>query len=147
MVKSESGNIREPEQGEPVFIIIDGIPVPFFTREAYSPSPGTLVIAFDDYETDKSVNDLKGCEVRSDTNDGEQQELFDLKGYRIIDNASGFTGTIIEILPVPGQILASVEGREGVILVPIHPDLIIKTDSRHHTIYMSLPAGLTGINE
>ena len=34
VVRSESGITGEPKQGEPVFVVTDGIPVPFFTREA-----------------------------------------------------------------------------------------------------------------
>ena len=113
VVRSEGGITREPEQGEPVFVVIDGIPVPFFTREAWSPSPGTLVISFDDYLTEKSVIGFKGCEVRTSREDNIKSDLSTLEGYTIIDKKSGFRGVIARVKQNPGQILAVVTSGAG----------------------------------
>jgi len=147
VIRSESRNIREPEQGEPVFIVIDGIPVPFFTREAYSPSPGTLVISFDDYSSDKEVMNFKGCVVKSEESTDEDEGLSELKDYTVIDEASGFEGIILSLITGPGQTLAVVKGKEGEVLIPLHPDLIMRVDRRRRSLFMSLPTGLLGINE
>jgi 16S rRNA processing protein RimM len=146
VVRSEGGITREPKEGEPVFVIIDGIPVPFFTREAYSPSPGTLIIAFDDYMTAESVEGLKGCELRTAEEDQDENDLSDLAGYMIIDRTSGFSGAITRIIQNPGQLLAVVNAGTGEIYVPLHPDLIISMNRKKKTIEMSLPEGLAGIN-
>jgi 16S rRNA processing protein RimM len=145
-VRSEGGITREPEQGEPVFVVIDGIPVPFFTREAFSPSPGTLVISFDDYLTVESVNGLRGCEVRSDQEGDLQDDPGTLTGYTLIDKKSGFRGIVSGVTQNPGQLIASVTTSAGKILVPLHPDLIISVDKKKKIIEMSLPEGLTGLN-
>ena len=147
VVRSESGITAEPEQGEPVFVVIDGIPVPFFTREAFSPSPGTLVISFDDYLTSESVISLKGCEVRIAGEAEESDDLAALNGYMMTDSNSGFSGTIITVLQNPGQLLAVVNAPGGEIFVPLHPDLIIRIDRKRKTIEMSLPEGLIKLND
>lgn len=147
VVRSEGGITGEPEQGEPVFIVIDGIPVPFFTREAFSPSPDSLVIAFDDYPTPESVVSLKGCEVRMEGSGEASNELSGLEGYTLKDRTSGFSGTIISLLQNPGQMLAVVEAPGGEVLVPLHPDLIITVDRRGKIIEMSLPSGLVQLND
>ncbi len=146
IVRNEGGITREPEQGEPVFVVIDGIPVPFFTREAWSPSPGTLIISFDDYLTEKSVTGFKGCEVRTSQEDNIKSDPATLAGFTIIDKKSGFRGVIARIIENPGQMLAAVTSGAEEILIPMHPDLIISVDKKRKLIEMSLPSGLTGIN-
>ncbi len=147
VVRSESGITGEPQQGEPVFVVIDGIPVPFFTRDAFSPSPDTLVIAFDDYLTSESVTSLKGCEVRIAGRTEESDELAGLDGYTLRDHGSGFNGTVLSVLKNPGQLLAVVSSPRGEILVPLHPDLITTIDRRRKIIEMSLPGGLIQLND
>lgn len=146
IVRNESGITREPEQGEPVFVVIDGIPVPFFTREAWSPSPGTLIISFDDYLTEKSVTGFKGCEVRTGREENVKRNPVSLEGYTISDKNSGFRGVIARVIQNPGQMIAAVTSEAGEILIPMHQDLIISVDRKRKLIEMSLPSGLTGIN-
>lgn len=147
VVRSESGITGEPEQGEPVFVVIDGIPVPFFTREAFSPSSGTLVISFDDYLTSESVLSLKGCEVRIAGEAEDNDDMAGLDGYMMTDSNSGFSGTIISVLQNPGQLLAVVNAPGGEIFVPLHPDLIVRIDRKRKRIEMSLPEGLIKLND
>ncbi len=147
MVKMQGGITGEPEQGEPVFVVTDGIPVPFFVREAYCPAPDTLIISFDDYLTAESVAVLKGCEliIAGETEEGD--ELQDLAGFTLTDTVSGFSGRVISVISNPGQLLAEVTSPAGVILVPLHPDLIISLDRRKKIIEMTLPEGLTSLND
>lgn len=147
VVRSYAGKAEEPETGEPVFIVIDGIPVPFFTREAWSPTSDTVVISFDDYLTAESVLPFKGCEVRIESVDQPDDELAQLTDYQINDTSTQFKGTITRIYDTPGQIIAEVRSMRGVVLIPMHPDLIRSIDHKGKIIFMSLPAGLTGINE
>lgn len=146
IVRNEGGITREPKQGEPVFVVIDGIPVPFFTREAWSPSQGTLIISFDDYLTEKSVIGFKGCEVRTSREDNIKDDHATLAGYTIVDKNSGFRGVIARVEQNPGQLIATVTTSGGEILIPLHPDLIISMNNKKKIIEMSLPAGLTGLN-
>lgn len=147
VVRSKGGITREPEQGEPVFVIIDGIPVPFFTREAIAPTPDTLIISFDDYLTPESVARLKDCEVRTDDEAEESDELLSLAGYTLKDKKSGFSGVITTVTRNPGQLLAVVSTPRGEVFVPLHPDLIISLDEKTRIIEMSLPDGLAAIND
>ncbi len=147
VVRTGKGITGEPEQGEPVFVVTDGIPVPFFIREAWSPAPGTLIISFDDYPTDRSVAHLRGCEVLMTGEAEESDELAAMAGFTITDSGSGFSGLIKEVIANPGQLLAVVSTPGGEIFVPLHTDLIISVDRTHKTIVMSLPEGLTGLND
>lgn len=147
VVKSKTGITGEPEQGEPVFVVTDGIPVPFFTREAYSPASDTLIISFDDYLTAESVKHLRGCEVLSEGAGETGDDLMALKGFTLTDATSGLSGVINNVMQNPGQVIAvaTIKGRE--VYVPLHPDLIVSVDSRHKTIRMTLPEGLVNLND
>lgn len=147
VVRSEGGITGEPKQGEPVFVVTDGIPVPFFTREAHSPSRDMLIISFDDYLTDDSVAHLKGCEVRTGGKEEPADELAELAGYILTDTRSGLTGSITEIVRNPGQLMAVAVMRGEEVLIPLHPDLIVSVDRKHKSIRMNLPEGLIQLND
>lgn len=146
-MRMQGGISGEPEKGEPVFVVTDGIPVPFFVREAYSPAPDTLIISFDDYPTAESVLSLKGCELIIPGEKEEGEELQDLAGFTLTDTVSGFSGRVVSVIRNPGQLLAEVTSPAGVILVPLHPDLIISVDRKRKIIEMSLPEGLISLND
>jgi 16S rRNA processing protein RimM len=147
VVRSESGITGEPQQGEPVFVITDGIPVPFFTREAYCPAPDTLIISFDDYLTPESVAHFRGCEVMSGSGEEPEDDLKSLKGFSVTDTVTGLSGTVAEVIQNPGQLMAValIKGEE--VFIPLHPDLIISVDRRHKAIKMALPEGLISLND
>ena len=147
VVKSEKGITGEPEQGEPVFVVTDGIPVPFFIREAWSPAPGTLIISFDDYLTTESVSHLRGCDVLMAGMADDGDDLAALRGYTLTDTVSGFTGTITEVVQNPGQLLAVVNIPDGEVFIPLHPDLVVTVDRKHKRIVMTLPEGLPGLDD
>lgn len=147
VVRGESGITGEPKQGEPVFVVTDGIPVPFFVREAYLTAPDTLIIAFDDYLTPESVAHLRGCEVLTEGKEEQAGDLNALAGFTLSDTRSGLSGVITEVLENPGQLMAVavIEGRET--FIPLHPDLIISVDPSGKKIIMALPDGLVKLND
>ena len=147
VVKSKTGITGEPEQGEPVFVVTDGIPVPFFTREAFSPAPDTLILSFDDYLTAESVVHLRGCEVLYEGAGESGDDLMALKGFTLTDTTTGLSGIIDDLMQNPGQVIAVtiIKGRD--VYIPLHPDLIVSVDRRQRAITMTLPEGLISLND
>lgn len=147
VVKSRRGITGEPEQGEPVFVVTEGIPVPFFTREAFSPSPDTLIISFDDYLTAESVAHLRGCEILFGGAGEAGDDLIALRGFTLTDTTTGLSGIIDDLMQNPGQVIAVaiIEGRQ--VYIPLHPDLIVSVDRSHKAIIMTLPEGLISLND
>ena len=147
VVRTTGSLTGEPKQGEPVFVVTDGIPVPFFTREAYITTPDTLIIAFDDYLTPESVSHLRGCEILTEGDEEPGDDLRGLKGFTLTDTTSSASGIISDVLLNPGQVmaLAFIRGRE--VYIPLHPDLIITVDRKHKSIRMKLPEGLISLND
>jgi 16S rRNA processing protein RimM len=145
-VKTLSGSVKEPKINEPVFVVIDGIPVPFFVRDVYFAGGDTMVLAFDDYPTPASVMMMKGCEVKYETSEATDNKQDIMAGYTIRDDNSPFTGLIISIDEQPGQLLATVNQDGKEVYIPLHPDLIISINHKKKIIRMSLPEGLIDLN-
>jgi len=145
-VKLTNRSFEEPKINEPVFIIIDGIPVPFFVRDIFSSGGESMVISFDDYLTLASVLPFKGCEIKCMGPDKETENFASLIGYILSDVNSEFSASIISIDEQPGQLLATVSTGKSESLIPLHPDLIISVNHRKKIVKMSLPEGLADIN-
>ncbi|MGB3924554.1 MAG: hypothetical protein WBL00_11615 [Bacteroidales bacterium] len=147
VVKSRRAITGDPEQGEPVFVVTEGIPVPFFTREAFLPAPDIMIISFDDYLTAESVAHLRGCEMLSEGAGESGNDLMTLEGFTLTDTNTGLSGIIDDLIQNPGQVIAVavIEGRR--VYIPLHPDLIVSVDRRHKTITMTLPEGLVSLND
>ncbi len=141
-----SAGAQEPKINEPVFIAIDGIPVPFFVRESHYQGGDTMILAFDDYETPESVLMLKGCEVRREADKGAPESYLTIEGYIVSDINSEFTGEIVSVVEQPHQILATVMAGGRELLIPLHSDLIVSINHRKKKIVLSLPDGLTDLN-
>ncbi|HNX67300.1 MAG TPA: hypothetical protein PKH02_10490, partial [Bacteroidales bacterium] len=131
---------------EPVFVVIDGIPVPFFVRDVRYAGGDTMVLAFDDYTTPASVLMLKGCEVKYEIPEGVEKAPDLMIGYTICDANSPFTAVIISVDEQPGQLLATVDMNGKEIFIPLHPDLILSVNHKKKLIKMSLPEGLADLN-
>jgi len=144
-VKVTAGDTTEPKTNEPVFIVIDGIPVPFFIRDCYYPGGDTMTMAFDDYLTTESVLMFKGCEVKHEAPQ-HNEKLVSLEGYTLSDVNSDFSAVIVSIDEQPGQLLATVMSGNRELLIPLHSDLIVSVNHKKKTLKMSLPDGLADIN-
>jgi 16S rRNA processing protein RimM len=136
--------------GEPVFLEIEGRPVPFFIEENFSSRPGLLVIKFENYDNSEKVKEFVGCNVfiTSLSAPGETEEdLGIIDGYEVISDTGEIVGKISEIIRNPRQILLeviSVNNRK--IFIPLHEDLIREINKKLQTITMVIPAGLDEIN-
>ena len=147
VVKSDTGIAEEPQQGQPVFVVTDGIPVPFFVREASLTAPGTMILSFDGYLTAESVSRLCGCDLYTEEGDDENPGPETLAGFTLYDLSSGITGIILRVMTSPGQLLAEVRFSDRKILVPLHPDLITSVDRKKKRVIMTLPEGLGELND
>lgn len=130
---------------EPVFIIFDGLPVPFFVLD-YSPrGKNKLVISLYDVDDVKYAEELIGKDLyirKQKERTNSYQSDSDILGFTLIDQKSGVIGTIEDILDYSGNICLFVATAEGKILVPYHQDLVVTLDPSKKSILMRLPDGL-----
>jgi 16S rRNA processing protein RimM len=149
-VKLERSFIENIPQMESVFLEIDGQPVPFFISETDYPGNDILKLKFSDYNTADKIIEFRGCKVflttENDTYENEE-ELFDLTGYKVLNENNEPLGDISEVIRNPGQwLLRIISKQKKELLVPLHEDLIIKLDDIEKIIVMKIPEGLEDLN-
>jgi 16S rRNA processing protein RimM len=149
-VKTELNLSENIPQGEPVFLEIDGRPVPFFIEDAFSLRAGIINLKFEDYNSSEKVKEFVGCSVfikGNSATDKKDEELSDLIGYTVLSDIGDPVGIIIKVIPNPGQVLLELTSPEGrSLLIPLHEDLVNEINSEQKIITMVIPDGLTEIN-
>ncbi len=147
--KSFIGNIPEMKS---VFLIVEGIPVPFLISGIEYPGAETIRFAFMGYESQEKIAEFVGCEVylteKNMPGPGFGREKGDITGFSVNGDDGKIIGKVKGLIENPGQLLAEVIDKEGdTILIPLHADLILKTDFRKRLLVVKLPEGLTEINK
>ena len=119
---------------EPVFILFDGLPVPFFVQSLRRRGQNKALVHLN------GIFDLKDCEeVPADAEAayGEGDFSF-LVGWELRD-AGKSLGRIADFVDIPGNPCLELEdGR----LVPLHEDFITAVDEDSAVVEMELPSGL-----
>ena len=136
------------EELEQVFLMIEGIPVPFFISRIEWHSDRSLIIGFDEISDEMTAASYIGTEVQyvppaSGTSRESDPDLEDLVGYQVNDRQHGILGKIKEILYYGENVLFSIEGPDGKeILVPVHEDIIEFIDEKSSVLQINAPEGL-----
>lgn len=129
------------EISEPVFILFDGLPVPFFVQSLRRRGQNKALIHLN------GIFDLKDCEevcgkdiylpADAEAAYGEGDFSF-LVGWELRD-AGKSLGRIADFVDIPGNPCLELEdGR----LVPLHEDFITAVDEDSAVVEMELPSGL-----
>jgi len=134
---------------ELVFIEIDGLPVPFFIQEFEEKTADTLILAFEDIVTEESAIGLidsklyiKKNDVRLNNTPNEINQLFNLKGYTVIDIEIGELGILQDILDIEMNPLLKIVIKKKEILLPVQNEFITTIDSKNKILFVNTPAGL-----
>jgi len=126
---------------EPVFIVFDGLQVPFFIQE-YSPKGSKAIIHLNDVGNLTDAEELVGREILADVElEDEQEQNFD--GWTITDHGRTL-GICTGMEPIPGNICLYVERADTKeeILIPLHQDFIVYADPDERVLALELPDGL-----
>ena len=126
---------------EPVFILFDGLPVPFFVQSLRRRGQNKALVHLN------GIFDLKDCEevcgkdiylpADAEAAYGEGDFSF-LVGWELRD-AGKSLGRIADFVDIPGNPCLELEdGR----LVPLHEDFITAVDEDSAVVEMELPTGL-----
>ena len=132
---------------ESLFLLIDGILVPFFIQEIYNTGSNTYILKLEDINNKNDANKLLGKHVyvpKDLLTPQEERESFleNLIGYEIFSELNRKAGIIREILPIPGNLIfvADFEGKE--IMIPANLELVIEVNKNEKFICMKIPPGL-----
>ena len=125
---------------EPVFIVFDGLQVPFFILD-YQAKGARAVVHLNDVCNLDDAEELVGRTIYADVEVEDDGEM-DFTGWAILDRGRKI-GTCTGLEPIPGNPCLYVkldDGREP--LIPLHEDFVVSVDEASRTLSLNLPEGL-----
>ena len=130
---------------EPLFIVFDGLEVPFFIEDISPRGNTKAVVHLTDVRSFDDAEELVGRDIFvNDLQDGDENDYpDDLLGWTIFTSEGKSLGQVSDYLDIPGNpcIEVSEDGKSPVIL-PLHEDFVLEVDPETRTVIMELPEGL-----
>jgi 16S rRNA processing protein RimM len=130
---------------EPVFIIIDGLQVPFYFKIFDERANNRALIVLENIETERLASQIVGMKIllpykkqigKKDFN------LNDFVGFEATDAQCGELGKISAFLDFPNNPCLQIIRAGKEILIPVNADLIQAVDMKLKIINFDLPEGL-----
>ena len=124
----------------PVFIVFDGLQVPFFILD-YQPRGNRAVVHLSDVNNLEDAEEMVGRTIYADVEMEDEQEL-DFTGWAILDHGRAI-GICTGLEPIPGNPCLYVKLDDGSEpLIPLHEDFVASVDEASRTLSLELPDGL-----
>ena len=147
---------------EPVFIVFDGLPVPFFIESFTKRGNTKALVHLTDICSMEDVEEIAGKAVYIEEGNLPEMSLEEdgyaaLIGWMLLTPAEDFqdevemeeeepalieVGEITDFLDIPNNPCIDVETENGAVMIPLHEDLILSVDPEYQEIIMQIPAGL-----
>ena len=140
---------------EPVFIIFDGLPVPFYIESFTKRGNTKALVRLTDICSMEDVEEIAGKPVYIEADNLPEMSLEEdgyaaLVGWMVLtpENADDMdsdlyeVGEITDFIDIPNNPCIEVETENGAIMIPLHEDLILSLDPEYQEIIMQIPAGL-----
>lgn len=155
VIVASDSDLLEKYADEPVFIQLDGAPVPFFVaEEGISPRNHTsYIVKFDFVDTQEQAARLIGCEVLIEKAllDEEDVMSFDynvseLSGFTVEDEISQETGVVTDVADYAGNVVVSIQifGKE--ILLPLSEVYVKEVDFENSKLLVRIPVEIIELN-
>jgi 16S rRNA processing protein RimM len=136
------------EKTEWLFLLIDGLPVPFFVSEITVRTESSAVIKLADVHSSEEMEEFIGYEVAIQESKKKRRSsksletIKDIKGYVVIDSQHGEIGIAKTILNYQENYLLQLFKGTKEILIPVHEQTITDIDDNTKTIFVNTPEGL-----
>ncbi|MDD3567367.1 MAG: ribosome maturation factor RimM [Bacteroidales bacterium] len=139
----------EDHNFESVFLVIEGIPIPFFVQSIRMKGADSSIITLDEIGTIQQAEELVGLKVMAEVkSSGSSDELTldDLVGFIVITNRGVQLGTIEVLQDYAGNLVFELQTASGnELLIPASPELIVEIDEDSKSIIMELPEGIADL--
>ena len=149
---------------EPVFIVFDGLPVPFYIESFTRRGNAKALVRLTDICSMEDVEEIAGKAVYIEEDNLPEMTLEDdgfaaLVGWTLLtpgmpdqvghddseeegDGVLYEVGEITDFIDIPNNPCLEVETENGAVMIPLHEDLILSVDPEYQEIIMQIPAGL-----
>ncbi|MBR4826683.1 MAG: hypothetical protein IKZ91_02220 [Bacteroidales bacterium] len=129
-------SIEELDTTEPVYVVFDALPVPFFIESISRKGSTRAIVHLTDIDTLEDAEEIVGREILLDA-EYEDDDSEDFTGWTLYDRER-LVGTVTGLEDIPGNPCLEVAGA----LVPLHEDFILSADPARKILVMQLPEGL-----
>ena len=148
---------------EPVFIVFDGLPVPFYIESFTKRGNSKALVRLTDICSMEDVEEIAGKAVYIEESQLPEMSIEEdgyaaLVGWILLTPAENFqseleelpeeepalieVGEITDFIDIPNNPCIEVETENGAVMIPLHEDLILSVDPENQEIIMQIPAGL-----
>ena len=137
---------------EPVFIVFDGLPVPFFIESFTKRGNTKALVHLTDICSMEDVEEIAGKAVYVSEESLPEMSLEEdgyaaLIGWLVLcpgENEDEIyeVGEITDFMDIPKNPCIEVETENGAVIIPLHEDFILSVDPENQEIVMQIPAGL-----
>ena len=163
LLVSSDVDLETLEKGEPVYIVYDGLEVPFFIS-ACTPKGSRYILHLTDICSLEDADEVVGRDILADVS--EDADGPDFIGWTVYDAAEAAAagaadpresraaaapcesraadprgrclGVVTDDAPIPGNYCLYV----GELMIPLHEDFIVSVDPERRELVLNLPAGL-----
>ena len=126
---------------EPVFIEIDGLPVPFYFESFTPRGTSRALVRLTGVHSLTDADELAGSAVYADDDLYEDEEE-DLTGWTVLDADGHPVGSVAAHEDIPGNPCIVVRTPRGEALLPLHEELVLEIDEDKKSLRMEIPEGL-----
>lgn len=134
---------------EPVFIMFDGLPVPFFIESLKEKGSSKALLRLTGIEDLEDAEEVAGKDIlakrtaiNGEEMDDDEISIENLIGWTILDKQGEKIGEITDFEPIPGNPCLYVNTGEETVMIPLHDDFIVDIDEEGGSITLDLPEGL-----
>ena len=131
---------------EPVYVEIDGNPVPFF-MEFFHEDEDRFRLKFDHIHSIEEAQAFIGRSLLVNSQFVEALDFsFEFEGFQLLNQNQEHIGIIKALEQISMSELLEVESKDGIsILIPFNDELIIEVNEQKRQIQMEIAEGLTDI--
>lgn len=144
-VNAESAGFPELKKDEPVFIQLQGGPVPFFVEECSVSGYDKLVIKLQEIDSLEKAESFIGKAILLDRARFEAPEADasnELIGFTVVDFEKGKIGVVSGFLETPQHPILEVEFNNKTILIPWVEEIVKVVEVEKKVISVEAPDGL-----
>ncbi|MGB0918862.1 MAG: ribosome maturation factor RimM [Flavobacteriales bacterium] len=144
-VNIHSAGLPPIEKEEPVFIQLQGGPVPFFVEECSAASHNLWIMKLEEIDTLEAADKYVGKEMLMEESSfvGVKTEATEeLVGFRVEDSEKGQIGLVSGIMETAQHPVIEIEQDDNLILVPWVDAIVKEIDMDARLIKIEAPDGL-----
>ena len=138
-------DLLEEYREEPVFILLEGAPVPFYIAEdgLTLRNHSSYIVKFDYVDSREQAERLVGKDLLLDKDLLDEEdvpsELDDLRGYSVLDERTGERGELLHVDNYSGNVVFAISLLGKEILLPYSEDYVLEILPDEQSIRVHIP--------